>query len=485
MAGAAVRGLAWFTIGYLVLLNSGYLLLLALATARAARDARRGRFAGLAEIFASPLAPAISLIVPVRDRADVIAGTTRGLLGLRYPRFEVIVVDDGSTDATFGRLQAEFGLVPIDKVIRDRLATAGRVLSVHAPRDGSNLLVIRKHAAGRAADAVRVGVNAARYPLVCSVGADTYLDEDALLTIAKPFIEDPGLVVAASAAIRVANGSEITRGRVTRPRVLGGWLVPIQAAEYLRSFLPGRAGWPGLGGTLLLPGALAIYRRDVYERAAGPGPGGEADDLELTLRIHRRLRDERQPYRIAFVPEPCCWTKVPQRFRRLARQRAAWSGALAGVLWAHRPMLFNPRYGRVGLLVLPFYLIFELLSAVLEPLAMAAVAAGLALGCLDPRVALLFAVAGPGYGAFLAVIGVAIEELGDHRYRSWRDFALLVHGAVAESAGFRQAHAWWRLRGVAGAVVRGGAHRAAEPGTRARDETGFGITARSRRLRVP
>lgn len=166
VAAATARGLAWFCIGYFVVLNSAHLMLLALAAGRAVLDRGRLRFAGLPEIFASPLAPPISLIVPVCNMADLIVGNTRGLLGLRYPEFEVIVVDDGSTDAAFGRLQAEFGLVPVDKVIRDELTTVGRVISVHAPRDGSNLLVIRKQAAGHPADAVNVGVNAARYSAV-------------------------------------------------------------------------------------------------------------------------------------------------------------------------------------------------------------------------------------------------------------------------------------------------------------------------------
>jgi cellulose synthase/poly-beta-1,6-N-acetylglucosamine synthase-like glycosyltransferase len=483
LAAAAVRGLAWFAIGYFVLLNTGYLVLLAMAAGSAARDTRRRRLAGLPEIFASPLAPPISLVVPVRNRAEVIAGSTRGLLGLRYPDFEVIVVDDGSTDATFGRLQAEFGLVGVDKVMREGLATAGRLLSVHAPRDGGNLLVIRTQGAGGPADAVSVGINAAKHPLVCHIDADTYLDEDALLTIAKPFIEDPGRVVAASAATRVANGCEISGGRVTRPHVAGGWLLPIQSAEYLRSFLLGHVGWARLGGMLFLPGALAVYRRDVYERAGWPGPRGEAGDLELTLRIHRRLRDERQPYRIAFVPEPCCWTMVPRRYRTLARQRAGWSGALAEALWAHRAMLFNPGYGRVGLLVLPFYLAFDLLSAVLEPLAIGALAVGLAFGFLGLGTVLLFAAAGPGYAALLTVVGVSTEELSYHRYHSWRDFALLVYGAVAAGAGFRQAHAWWRLRGLAGAVLHRGARRATEPGTQA--QPAFGGPTGKHRVRVP
>ena len=104
--------------------------------------------------------------------------------------------------------------------------------------------------------------------------------------------------------------------------------------------------------------------------------------------------------------------------------------------------------------MLPFYLVFELISAVVEVLAVVAFVAGLALGIINLPVALLFVAAALGYGAFLTIVSVITEELTYHRYRSWRDFSLLLYGAVAENVGFRQLYAWWRVRGIVDAVTR-------------------------------
>lgn len=236
---------------------------------------------------------------------------------------------------------------------------------------------------------------------------------------------------------------------------------------------------------LSIPGAFSVYRRDIYELAGGFDGGGEGDDLELTTRIHQRLRDGHRPYRVSFTPEPCCWTLVPGSYRRLARQRARWSQALAGALWAHRAMMLKSSYGVIGLLVLPFYVVFALVSGVMELLATAAIVAGLALGILDEEAGLVFAAAALGYGAFLTVVGVITEELTYNRYRSWRDFGLLLYAAIAENAGFRQAHAWWRLRGIADAVRHRTANRLAEPGTQGQSEAALGVAPDERHVQVP
>jgi cellulose synthase/poly-beta-1,6-N-acetylglucosamine synthase-like glycosyltransferase len=451
VAVAAIQGFAWFAIVYFAILNTWYLCLILLAALGAIGASRRIPFADHDKIFLSPLALPVSIIVPARDEERWIVECVRGLLDLRYPEFEVIVIDDGSTDATFDLLRREFDLVDYPRVIPADIPTRGAVLSVHAPQNRENLLVVRKEGGWRPADAVNTGVNAANYPLVCRVDADSYLDADALLAVVKPFIEDPRRTVGVGASIRVANGSVVQAGRVVTPRMPGGFMA-IQAVEYLRAFLLGRAGWSRLGGMLFIPGVFGIYRRDVFVEVGGLDQGTDGDDVEFVIRIHHRLRRDGRRYQLGFVPDPCCWTRVPDSYGELARQRRRWAHILAQSLWIHRSMVGNPRFGFIGMVVLPYFVVFELASAIIELSALAVFVAGLLLGIVSPELTFLFIVDCIGYATLLSVFSLVIEEFSYYRYRTWRDIGLVTWGAIAENVGFRQAHAWWRVRGILAAM---------------------------------
>lgn len=451
---SVIRGYAWFAIAYFLVLNSIYLVLIALAAVDAISKARRRLHLGRQEIFASPLAPGISLIIPAHNEQDVVADCVHGLLNLRYPRFEVIVVDDGSADATFERLRSAFDLAEVEKVMRADVPTLGRVRSAHLSRSDSRLTVLRKDSSGRPADAVNTGANAASFPMVCRVDADSYLDEDALLAVAQPFVENPDRVVAAGATIRVANACLIRAGRVVRTRMPGGWLAPVQAIEYLRSFLLGRAGAARVRGMLFISGAFGLFRRDLFEQVGGLDLESEGDDVEVVTGMHHQLIAQGRPYLVDFVPDPACWTVVPERFRALARQRRRWAQILSEAIGTHRAMLFNPRYGVVGMVVLPYYVVFELGGGAVELAGVAAFAVGLGLGVVALPVAALFLITGYGYATLLSLTGVIIEELSYNRYHTWRDFALLVYASVAETLGYRQCYAWWRVQGIADAALR-------------------------------
>lgn len=211
----------WVVLGYVLLLDT-VMLLLVLAGARRVRATRHWAGAeGFDEIFASPLTPAVSLLVPAHDEEAGILDTLSAALGQRYPTLEVVLVDDGSTDRTFAKVAERYGLQELTPQPTADLPVDGEILSVHRATTGDPLTVIRKTSVGRRSDALNAALNLARYPLVCMVDADSLLEPDALLRVARPFVEDPADVVAAGGVIRVANGARIDRGTVLEPRQIG------------------------------------------------------------------------------------------------------------------------------------------------------------------------------------------------------------------------------------------------------------------------
>src|SRR5690242_325526 len=448
MVHDVITGFNWFVLGYFLVLNTGYLVLIGIASLDVSQWLRRVAFAGHDDIFANPLTPAVSIIVPAFNEQLSIVENVRAMLVLKYPEFEVVVVDDGSTDATFERLQQAFDLVETNRAVADEVPTIGEVRSVHVPAGGGPLVVVRKANAGRRSDAINVGINASRHPLVCMVDADSLLEEDALLRVVKPFIDDPRRVVASGGVIRAANGSRIESGHVVDATMPRRWIERVQVLEYLRSFLLGRTGWSKVGGLLIISGAFGVFRRDVVIEVGGLDLTTLGEDAELVARIHHHLRKQKRDYRITFVAEPVCWTEVPHSRRVLARQRVRWSQGLAEVLWRHRTMVGNPRYGRVGLIVLPYYLMFELLGPVVELFGLAVVIASFALGITNVTFALLFAAVAFGYGAFVSISALAVEEFSFHRYRRWRDLLTAIAAVLVENVGYRQMHSWWRLKGL-------------------------------------
>jgi cellulose synthase/poly-beta-1,6-N-acetylglucosamine synthase-like glycosyltransferase len=411
------------------------------------------------------------VILPAHNEAGGIVDSVRAMLALRYPAHEVVVVDDGSTDETFARLERAFDLVDVPIVVPSRIPTIGRILSTHVPRDGSALLVVRKESSGSKADASNAGINAASHPLVCMVDADSVLEESALLRVAKPFVDDPVRTVATGGTIRAINGSRVDRGRLAEPMLPRSWLARIQIVEYLRSFLLGRAGWSRLQGMLIISGAFGVFRRDLMIEIGGYVPKSLAEDADVVARMHRVLRQRKASYRITFVSEPVCWTEVPETLRILGRQRRRWARGLAELLWTYRDMIGNPRYGRIGTVVYPYFLLFECLGPVIELLGFVTLVLGLAFGFLNVPFAIVFGAVALGYGVFLSLASLALENLSFRRYRRWRELFWLVCAAIAENVGFRQLHAWWRLRGLVLAIRR----REATWGTMTR--IGFGAAA--------
>jgi cellulose synthase/poly-beta-1,6-N-acetylglucosamine synthase-like glycosyltransferase len=400
------------------------------------RDVRR--------LMRSPLTPPISVIAPAYDEEANIAVSVRSLLMLNYPEHEVIVVNDGSRDATLQVLVERFGLTPIPRSF-EYAVPCRPVRAVYESVEHPNLVVVDKENGGKA-DALNAGLNLALYPLFCAIDADSVLEDDALLRVVRPFVEDPGVTVATGGVIRIANGCGIRGGRLVDVRLPRRFLPLVQIVEYLRGFLFGRMGWSAINGLLIISGAFGLFDKRAAVRAGGYAHDTVGEDMELVVRMHRRLREQGVPYRVAFIPDPVCWTEAPESLRVLRRQRNRWHRGLIDTLWRHRAMLGRSRYGAIGLVAMPAFALFEMLGPLIELSGYVIVPLCWLLGILDVRFMAVFLVLAVLYGILLSVGAVLLEDLAFRRYPRVRDLALLVLIGVLENLGYRQVTAWWRAR---------------------------------------
>jgi cellulose synthase/poly-beta-1,6-N-acetylglucosamine synthase-like glycosyltransferase len=321
-----------------------------------------------------------------------------------------------------------------------------------------NLRVIDKDNGGKA-DALNAGINGARFPLVCCVDADSILERASLRRVVAPFLDDPR-TVASGGTVRIANGCEVREGFLERVGLPTNLLALIQVVEYLRAFLFGRLGWTPLNSVMIISGAFGVFRKDVLVAAGGYRHDTVGEDMELVVRLHRRLRRARTPYRIVFVPDPVCWTEAPESLRVLRSQRVRWQRGLAESLSMNLGLLFHPRGGAPGWIAFPFLVVFEWLGPLIEVAGFAFMIAAFALGLVSQAAFLIFMLVAVGFGMVLSLSALLLEEAAFHLYPQRRQLVALAGTAMLENLGYRQLVAVWRLWGLlrwaAGAKQRWG-----------------------------
>jgi cellulose synthase/poly-beta-1,6-N-acetylglucosamine synthase-like glycosyltransferase len=269
-----------------------------------------------------------------------------------------------------------------------------------------------------------------------------------------PALADPTRVIAIGGIVRVVNGSTIDRGEVRRVRLPRTLIETLQVVEYLRAFLVGRQGWAQFNLLVIVSGAFGVFRRDMCREIGGFRTWAIGEDLDLVVRLHRHARERGDAYRVAFVPDPVCWTEAPSTYRSLASQRARWQHGLADVLWRNRDMVGNRRYGAIGLLALPYQWIFEFLAPIVEVLGWTSMIVAAAVGALSPTFFFEFLLFGYLFGTLISIGSVVIEEMSYHRYNDPRDLVRLLGACFLEHFPYRQLNSLWRLRGLWEFVTR-------------------------------
>ena len=445
---------------YAAALNLSYLLLLLFSIAGVRRQTGFGELLRLSFLFKEQVLPSVSIISPAFNEEASIVESVSSLLTLRYPDFEVIVVNDGSRDRTLARLIDHFQLERADLFVHRYLATE-KIRGIYCSKRYPELLVVDKANGGKA-DSLNAGINIARKEYFAGIDADSMLERDALLALAGQFLDSEEQVVAAGGNILPVNGCKVRLGDLVETRIPRRLIAGLQTVEYLRAFMAGRVGWATLKSLLIISGAFGLFHRRRVVDAHGYLTRSEhylkdtvGEDMELVVRLTRGLRENRIPFAVQYAYDANCWTEIPERLKILNRQRDRWQRGLLDILCFHSRMIGNPRYGRTGLLAFPYFLLFEALGPWFEAEGYLALAASLALGAIGLPLFLLVFTATVLLGLLVSITAVVIAE---HRrdYFPLRDKLTLLLYALLENFGFRQLMSLTRVRGFLRLLARVG-----------------------------
>ncbi len=441
-----------FVFLYMVVIFFSYLILFFVSAKHLRNQFQLNQKEAYEDILVSVDTKPISIIVPAYNEEVGIVNSVRSLLSINYPQYEIIVVNDGSKDETLSKMIEQYKMKQVNRVIRKQLKTKP-IRGFYQSTIYENVYLVDKENGGKA-DALNVGINVSTYPYFCSLDGDSVLERDAFLKVMKPIIESEGDVIATGGSIRIANDCLIERGEIMKIGLSRHPLVVMQVIEYLRAFLMGRIGLSRYNLLLIVSGAFGVFDKIWVIKAGGYRTDTVGEDMELIIRLHRIIKEEKETKRIEYVPDPVCWTEAPDSMKILRRQRNRWHRGLFESLWLHKKMLLNPKYGAVGLVSIPFFVFVELLGVIVEIAGYFIVVLGLVFAFLNIEIALLLFLVTYLYGSVLSMSAVLLEEWSLRKYPKRIYLVRLFLYAMTESFWYRPLTVWWRLEGLLQIVTK-------------------------------
>lgn len=436
---------------YSIIINLTYLMLLALSFFHARQQLLRWNIKSLSLLFKKKMLPSISIIAPAFNEEKTIIESANSLLNLKYPDYELIIVNDGSRDKTLDILIDYFDLYRVDRIFQSKL-NAKPIRGVYASRSMPKLLVVDKENGGKA-DSLNVGINIASKEYFCGIDADSLLEKDALLKLASMVLDEAVETPAMGGNIFPINGCSVERGEITDFKIPGNSLAKFQTIEYIRAFMAGRVGWASINGLLIISGAFGLFRK---ERIIGIGgyltSSGKyskdtvGEDMELVVRISKLMRELNHNFKICYSYIANCWTQVPEDLGSLKKQRIRWHRGLIEILMFHKKMIFNPSYGLTGLIAMPYFAIFEMIGPMIEIQGYIMVVIALFLGLLYPEIALLLFISTILMGILISISSLLLS-MKNLKNLKLMEILILFFCSIIENFGPRQLFSLWRVTG--------------------------------------
>jgi len=432
------------------LLFATYILIGVLSSFGLIFYARKNKHFRYNTIRSHKLLPSVAIIAPAYNEEKSIVENIRSLLSLEYPTVKVIIVNDGSTDNSVQKVIKHYRLEKVDYAYTETVKTA-TIKGVYQSTDSAyaNLIFIDKENGGKS-DALNAGLNISRSDLFLAIDVDCIIEPDAILKMVKPFIEeaDNRKVIASGGVVRVANSCEIEDGRIKKVVYPKNIWAKFQVLEYFRAFTLGRMAWSKINGLLIISGAFGLFDRRIAIAAGGYDTSTVGEDLELVVRMRKYMHKvEKKKYRVAFIPDPLCWTEVPSSAKVLSRQRRRWTKGSIDTILKHKDMFFNPKYGKIGMISFPYWVFFEWLAPIIETIGILYFLFMLFFGFINYQVFFILLLFVFALALTFSSFAVFYETYFFGKYKGSKVLANILFLAVAEMFIFHPMNVYFAIRG--------------------------------------
>ncbi|WP_303316316.1 glycosyltransferase [Flavivirga abyssicola] len=405
--------------GYAFAAITSYIILSVISGKETIEYLKKNSFVNYKDILSSTMSPSITIIAPAYNESLNVVENVRSLLSNHYVNYNVIIINDGSTDNSLEKLIEAYDLEKVDFIINEKIKTQSLRAGVFKSKNPAfeKLMVVDKKNGGKA-DALNMGLNISKSKYVACIDVDCLLLENALQKMIKPFLEETDAkVIATGGVIRIANSCIIRGGKLIDVNLPKALLVQSQILEYLRAFLLGRMAWSRLNGLLVISGAFGIFDKEIAIAVGGYDTQTVGEDMEIIVRMRRYMEEKNEKYKVSYIPDPLCWTEAPDNYKIFISQRNRWTRGTIETLKKHRKIGFNRNYGSFGMLSYPYWLIFERLAPIIETVGIIYFAILVILKEVRWEYALSFLMLAYIFSVLFSIIALYSEELTFHQYK--------------------------------------------------------------------
>lgn len=414
-----IKILHYFFFGFGISAILSYLILGVISIIETVDYMRINSFVNYKVILSSTISPRISIIAPAYNESLNIIENVRSLLSSHYANYDVIIVNDGSHDNSLEKLIETYDLVKINFLINQQIPTQPLRKGVYKSTNPAfeKLIVVDKENGGKA-DALNMGLNISESQYVACIDVDCLLLEDALQKMVMPFLDTKDKkVIATGGVIRIANSCIIREGKLIDVNMPGKWIVKGQIVEYIRSFLLGRMAWSRLNGLLVISGAFGLFDRKIAIEVGGYDTNTVGEDMEIIVRMRRVMEEKKEKYKVAYIPDPLCWTEAPDNYKIFISQRNRWTRGTIETLRKHRKLMLNPKYKSLGIISYPYWLLYERLAPIIEIIGILYFSVLIALQDVRWDYSIAFLLAAYLFSVFFSLVAIFSEEFTFHQYK--------------------------------------------------------------------